>query len=335
MRVVELAAALNNSGFKRVYDENGIAVYGAFNNNVGYGVGIVDCSRNADCDVILLQTIRQNLLRSSNITRVLFVVFTWDIETTRIRLRGDCDHWLYDGLEERLLIYEDQPADYLGLRAFIENNGIVPGRELPKRKSYNYLLTVTNGLVLINIIVFIYQIVTGDVDNLIYLATHGGMYSGAVLSGKMLYTVFTSLFMHASIAHLGGNMLTLLFCGNNLESRMGKLKYLVIYVLSGIIGNVASLAYYAAAGKYNVVALGASGAVFGVIGAYIAVMINDYRFNPDKPKMRIFRIIIWVLLAVYQGVRSNEINVVAHVGGLIGGFVLGLLLCRKRGNKIW
>ncbi len=95
--------------------------------------------------------------------------------------------------------------------------------------------------------------------------THGGHLVGAS-DGPIYLTIFSAMFMHGSIMHLGGNMLYLWIFGDNLEDAMGHFKFLVFYLICGVL---ATLVYILSAPNSPIPSLGASGAIAGVLGGYL------------------------------------------------------------------
>lgn len=143
-------------------------------------------------------------------------------------------------------------------------------------------------------------------------------------------TIFTAMFMHAGWLHLLGNMLYLWIFGDNVEDRLGHAKFLIFYLLCGIAATYAQVLVNP---NSNVANLGASGAIAGVLGAYL-IMFPGGRVQVMMgrgviPMPAIAVIGFWFLLQVFSsiGAVSNEGGVayMAHVGGFIAGLVLGLL----------
>jgi membrane associated rhomboid family serine protease len=146
-------------------------------------------------------------------------------------------------------------------------------------------------------------------------------------------TLFTSMFMHAGWVHLGGNMLYLWIFGDNVEDRFGHLKFIIFYLLCGLAATFAQLAFSMGS---NVPNLGASGAIAGVLGAYILM------FPQQQVKVLVGRIVtpvsalivigLWFVLQFFSGFASiantadtGGVAYMAHVGGFIAGFVLAFL----------
>lgn len=148
-------------------------------------------------------------------------------------------------------------------------------------------------------------------------------------SGEFV-TLFTSMFMHAGWMHLGGNMLYLWIFGDNVEDRFGHIKFIIFYLLSGI---VAAFAQMALSGGSDVPFLGASGAIAGVLGAYILMYpINKVRVLLGLWVIHLPAVIVigvWFLIQFFSGIGSvtttaemGGVAYIAHVGGFLAGFLL-------------
>ena len=148
-------------------------------------------------------------------------------------------------------------------------------------------------------------------------------------------TLLSSMFMHAGWLHLGGNMLFLWVFGDNVEHRAGPLLYLLIYLALGVIASLAQI--LSDAGSY-IPTLGASGAISGILGAYIVLFPTNrvtvflFRFLTQVPA--IVAIGIWIVFQLISGfgatVVSDEsgggVAYLAHIGGFAGGLLVGLAL---------
>ena len=117
--------------------------------------------------------------------------------------------------------------------------------------------------------------------------------------------------------------------GWNLEYEIGKIKFIIIYLGSGLAGNIVSALGDIMTGRY-VVSAGASGAVFGIIGALLYVAIR----NRGKIGTVTGRgLVVMIILSLYYGFTSSSIDNLAHIGGLVAGFILAVLLYWKRKRK--
>ena len=184
-------------------------------------------------------------------------------------------------------------------------------------------------LIVINVVVFFALSFQGMTEDVAFMLEKGAMYVPFVLEYGEYYRFVTSTFLHFGFDHLINNMISLGFLGWQLEQEVGKIKFLLIYFISGIAGNVLSGVWEIFAGEYAVSA-GASGAVFGIIGAllYIA-MRNHGRIGDITGKGLLFM----VVLTLYHGFTSSGVDNLAHIGGFVTGFVLGVLLYWKRRRK--
>ncbi len=137
------------------------------------------------------------------------------------------------------------------------------------------------------------------------------------------------MFLHADITHLVGNMMLLYFLGDIVERALGHFKYLLLYLGSGIAGSFASMAfsYYFMDDRSS---LGASGAIFGMIGGLLWVLLR----NRGKLEiMTVPKILFLISYSLFSGFTGSNIDNAAHVGGLFSGFILAILLYRKKRKK--
>lgn len=152
-------------------------------------------------------------------------------------------------------------------------------------------------------------------------------------------TLFTSMFMHAGWAHLLGNMLYLWIFGDNVEDRLGHGLYFVFYILCGLAATFAQLAISLGSSVANV---GASGAIAGVLGAYL-IMFPRGRVNVllgrfVTPMSALVVIGFWILIQIFSqisvfsagGQEGGGVAYMAHIGGFVAGVVLTFLLGRGR-----
>jgi len=139
-----------------------------------------------------------------------------------------------------------------------------------------------------------------------------------VLLDGEYYRFFTSMFMHGGIGHIFSNMIFLLALGEMLERVIGHVRFIILYLLSGVGGSLFSIANVVLSGNHYT-AVGASGAVFGLIGAMlILVVINNGHYQGISIKRMIFAI----AYMVYDGMRSAQVDNAAHMGGLISGVLI-------------
>nr|BBH93733.1 hypothetical protein KTA_19320 [Thermogemmatispora argillosa] len=199
------------------------------------------------------------------------------------------------------------------------------GRFLASR----YPRLVTYTLILINIAVFVVEIFLSQglfIDvNVLY------QMGGEVSQIGEYWRIFTAMFLHASILHLFINMLSLFMVGSATELFYGKIRYLFIYLASGIVGGLATYFLMPA----TVLSVGASGAIFGTFGALGAFFIMNRRALGPMGQGAIINWLFWLGLNLVLGFApGSNIAISDHIGGLITGLVLGFLLGRPLGRRM-
>lgn len=178
---------------------------------------------------------------------------------------------------------------------------------------------INSLIIILNIIIYIYSYLSGY--DFITRFEHR---SELILAGKDYYRLVSSMFLHADVEHLFSNMLILCFVGANVEYDIGHIPYIILYFLSGITGNILTTITDSLFVNY-VPSIGASGAVFGIIGA-VAVIVYFGRKNLKRGSNFILRLTMMIVLSVYSGFTAQNINNAAHIGGLIGGIIITMLI---------
>lgn len=176
---------------------------------------------------------------------------------------------------------------------------------------------ITALLVLSNIVIYILEETAFP-----QLFVYGGLQKTMVLDYHQYGRMLSAMFFHAGIEHLFNNMIILLFLGSMLEKEFGHLVFGVVYFLAGIGGNILSL-FYKVKMHSEIISIGASGAVFGLDGLLLAASILSPEF---REKMDPRRIILMIVLSLYEGYRDYYVDNAAHLGGLATGFILGILI---------
>jgi len=194
---------------------------------------------------------------------------------------------------------------------------------------------VTWSLVGANILVFIWEAITPTpLDRIVY---RYGFIPTLGLQNLIGLRVFTSMFLHADITHIAGNMLYLWVFGDNVEDSCGHISFLVFYLLSGIAG---SMTMYLLESTSSIPAIGASGAISGVLGGYIllfprarirTVVFAFYFANFIR--VPAFALIgFWFILQLLYSIAGVATGVAywAHIGGFIAGLLLIAIFARRR-----
>jgi len=206
--------------------------------------------------------------------------------------------------------------------------------EIPRRR----FPVVTVILAALNSLVFlleVYILLTGGEEALNGFITSFGVVPAAIAGGQSLYTLFTSMFVHGGLTHVAFNMLYLLAFGDNVEDRLGRWRYVIFYLLAGL---VAALAQIAVDPTSQVPSVGASGAIAGVLSGYILLfpqgVVRMFLFMGPLTRIRrvpaVMYIAFWFITQFFNGVLSLGVAT-AETGGVaywahIGGFGAGLAL---------
>jgi membrane associated rhomboid family serine protease len=154
-------------------------------------------------------------------------------------------------------------------------------------------------------------------------------------------TLFTAMFMHAGLVHLGSNMLYLWIFGDNVEDRFGHVKFTIFYLLSGLAATFAQLAFSIGSSVPN---LGASGAIAGVLGAYILMFprgkVHVLMGRAVIPMPALVVIGLWIVLQIFSGIGSiastaqtGGVAYMAHIGGFLAGFLFAFLFRGRLGAQ--
>lgn len=196
------------------------------------------------------------------------------------------------------------------------------------------VLTIT--LIAVNILAFLLELQFG----LEYVVMKYGAIPIEIVNGQDLETMFTSMFLHGGFMHLAGNMLYLWIFGDNIESYLGRFKFILFYLICGLI---AILAHIFMSGSSEVPMVGASGAISGILGAYlikypkakVLVLIPIIFFITVRRIPALFVLGFWFIMQLFSGVvtiggEGGGVAFWAHIGGFVAGLGLILLLSEKK-----
>ena len=177
---------------------------------------------------------------------------------------------------------------------------------------------VTYIIIAICILLYIIMEIFGNGStNNITLLKFGANLDVLVKNGEY-YRLFTSIFLHIGIMHLLCNMYSLYIIGREVETLFGKVKYIIIFILSGIFGSILSIAF-----SHNVISAGASGAIFGLLGALLYFGMH-YRTYLGEALVR--SIIPILIINLIIGFLSPGIDMAAHIGGFVGGILVSMMV---------
>ena len=280
---------------------------------------------------------------------IMTLVLADDWESTKSLCREDTFCWMISPSEDRLVVPEGQTPDFYGLRSQMSEflaslrdgtyisptgkagqpgTGSASGNILTWWKSMDAkqrrsLPWVCVFLVVANVIVFIISSMKGST-----LCDAGGLSVDNIIGERAYYRLFTCLFLHADINHILSNMLILFYIGEEVEKKIGHVRYAVLYFASGITGDMLSMWFELYSGeRYS--SIGASGAVFGIIGGLLFIVIAC---GGRTDNVTLGRIVFIIVFSLYSGFTAQGVNNAAHVGGLIGGFVMMCIMWISSGD---
>lgn len=191
------------------------------------------------------------------------------------------------------------------------------GKEAEKIFSYKKPI-ITYGIMALCIVLFMAMYLFGKGSSDIYTLLSFGANLDLLVKDGQIYRLFTCIFLHIGIWHLICNMYSLYMIGKEVESLYGKIKYLIIFIGSGICGSLLSITF-----THNTVSAGASGAIFGLLGSllYFGYYYRAYLGNSIKRS-----IIPVIAVNLFIGFMSTGIDNAAHIGGLVGGILLSMMV---------
>lgn len=178
-----------------------------------------------------------------------------------------------------------------------------------------FLLMVVNGV----------NIMMPETQNLI---DWGANFKPLTLDGQW-WRLLTSCFLHIGLLHLGINMYALLSVGVVLENMIGRTQYIIAYLVCGLAGSAASLWWHEAT-----VSAGASGAIFGMFGLFYGWATTSHRLSAEEKKAQLASGATFLAFNLFMGL-SGRIDNAAHIGGLTGGVIIGLLVSKWHSGNMW
>ncbi len=193
-------------------------------------------------------------------------------------------------------------------------------------------------LISVNIIIFLWEVIVTDFfsnpDKIAQIFLNYGAVPNSVLEGNFL-SLITAMFLHGGVAHLIGNMVFLFIFGDNVEDKLGRIKYLILYIIWGILAGLIHSVYASSIGSGDIPAVGASGAISGVLGAYLIMF----------PRAKIYTIIaafiittvrvpawayipFWFILQIIFNFLNplGGVAYFAHIGGFLSGLATIFLI---------
>ena len=193
----------------------------------------------------------------------------------------------------------------------------------PLDKHMHRFTPATYLLIIINVVIWLCMILYLNRFSDVKLLDVGGLVHFNVVHGEW-YRLITSMFLHFNFEHILMNMLSLFIFGKIVESIVGSWRMLIIYFISGLFGNFVSLSF-----NTSTISVGASGAIFGLIGAIFAIMYLSKTFDKKVIGQLLIALVILVGLSLFM----SNINIMAHLGGFIGGLLITLIGYYFKNNR--
>lgn len=190
-------------------------------------------------------------------------------------------------------------------------------------KQYITLYPVVSSIIAINLIVYILTLIPSLGREIL---SAGASVNGLIAAGEW-WRIITSMFLHAGFMHVLFNMFSLFLFGPELEKIAGKVRFLTIYFLAGIFGGAAT--FVTQAPEYA--SVGASGAIYGIFGAFGALIYYTRHLFPQLKQIMLPLIVISLIMTFV----TPNINISAHLGGLVTGFILGFVYFNPKNMVRW
>lgn len=258
---------------------------------------------------------------------ILFLLLTERLE--EVKFYGDLldGIWFINMPEHRLVMYERAPEDFENLRGILETEleliQLGVNRQVRKKDEKQRIPFTTIGLVLLNILVFLIVERFGTSMDAWFMFEMGAATSESIIVDGQFWRLLTCTFLHFGLSHLGNNMIILGIAGSQVENRIGHARFLLFYTCAGIFASMCSAVWHYHLGE-TVISAGASGAIYGVLGA---ILVFTWK---ERAEEGVIRRCIWMLFfLIYGSINQPQIDVAAHIGGLLFGILVTLVMEKR------
>lgn len=308
-------------------------------------IRIIDCKKESPISHEIYEHQREELVRAmsrseNNGVHVMTLVVFDDMKTAFDMAGEDYMCWLVDAVSMQMTLNNNRIEDFYGLKQWLEaflskcrtyfENGDIQSidrlsrnAEETKRREKIRLkkpVPVTLTIVSVSIIIFITYLIIGDA-----FIESGNMDPVKIQAGEF-YRLLTPIFLHSGWDHLFSNLMLLYFLGEAIEPKIGSVRFAAAFFISGILGNVVSYRYSLISEGYT--SVGASGAVFGIIGVFTVLAIKKYK-GVDVPMRRLLLMLAYCIYSSFDA----YVDFAAHIGGLLTGIILAVVFCFVGGKK--
>lgn len=304
-------------------------------NAEGYAVVTIDETENVFLSVEQFRNIsgqiREHLqLRGCGFCHFLYILVSdCDESVGRLFSNYEC-FWRIVPERKQLMVFERLDEAFMLLRRPLEE--MLAGDSVKEWKTAyrEKKIPVLNVIfILINVLVFLYTDFFAVFHGEEFL-NNGALGWYPVLEKGEWYRLLTAMFFHVDGEHLFNNMLVLGYIGSHVENALGSRRYGILYILSGLLAGCTSMVYNMLQSDY-VLSVGASGAVFGTIGALLYLVLFQ---REKRMQYSVSQIAFMAFFSLYGGFTSQSVDNAAHIGGLIAGFLLaGILTLGKKPHR--
>jgi len=229
-------------------------------------------------------------------------------------------------LREQVRLFRNLKSDAAHPHAF---NSVPPDYDVATstRRSLLRSAPAVLVLILVNVLVFLFEIFAGGWNDPEVLHRIGAVEADAVVAQGEYWRLFTALFLHAGFLHLAFNLFALYVLGPPLERSIGTIRFLACYLISGIASSAGVVALTEIGLVQVGQLIGASGCILGVVGAWAGLLLR-HRHAPFA-KQRLANIGLIVAIQIAFDLSTPQVSMAAHMCGLVAGFFLGLLLAPR------
>ncbi len=189
---------------------------------------------------------------------------------------------------------------------------------------------ITIILVAVNIGIFLLLEMMGNTDDTGFMLSKGAMFTPYVLERAEYYRLFTCMFLHFGINHIANNMICLAGLGAIVEDEVGKVRFAIIYLVSGLVGNIVPMILDMKELSPIAVSAGASGAIMGIAGAFLFIVIKN---KGQLGGYTTGKVLFFIALTIYAGIRSTGVDNVAHISGAVAGFIVAAIVYGLFGSR--
>jgi rhomboid protease GluP len=320
-------------------DSENVCMYATFQKNSLYLINLIELSHNYVFDKAKYMQYREftkkqfvtaktdkviliNLMLVPDIDMIYKDVnYTPDVESKFIDI-----HWIIDTTFDEFIIPKKQLNNAIGLEKKIKQLVETDTSNMIKIHKRNKAPVVTAAMIVINIIVWLLLELSGGSTDASTLLKYGALYTPYVTENGEVYRLLTSTYIHIGASHLFFNCVSIYIFGTRLEKYMSWFQYLFIYTFSGIAGGCASM-IGSMIFSTQVISAGASGSIYGVIGS-ILVCSNFSGKSIDG--LNGYNMSILFLIGIIYGIVNTNVDILAHVGGFLGGILITIILLMRK-----